>query len=105
MKKLLYPLAFTLMAFLFIYSCSAEEEDTTSPPRIIQTLEPDPEPDPVEYSLTVSAADGGTVSTEGGEYVEYSLTVEEGTEVTITAMPDEGIGLQAGKEIILQMKV
>ena len=35
------------------------------------------------YTLTVTAGDGGTVSTEGGEY-------EEGTEVTITATPDEG---------------
>ena len=35
------------------------------------------------YTLTVSAGEGGTVSTEGGEY-------EEGTEVTITATPDEG---------------
>ena len=35
------------------------------------------------YSLTVSAGEGGSVSSEGGEY-------EEGTEVTITATPDEG---------------
>ena len=35
------------------------------------------------YTLTVSAGEGGSVSTEGGEY-------EEGTEVTITATPDEG---------------
>ena len=35
------------------------------------------------YTLTVSAGEGGTVSTEGGEY-------EEGTEVTITATPNEG---------------
>ena len=35
------------------------------------------------YTLTVTAGDGGSVSTEGGEY-------EEGTEVTITATPDEG---------------
>jgi hypothetical protein len=35
------------------------------------------------YTLTVTAGDGGTVSTEGGEY-------EEGTEVTITVTPDEG---------------
>ena len=34
------------------------------------------------YTLTVSAGEGGSVSTEGGEY-------EEGTEVTITATPDE----------------
>jgi len=35
------------------------------------------------YTLTVSAGEGGSVSTEGGEY-------EEGTEVTITATPAEG---------------
>ncbi|MBT4293442.1 MAG: VCBS repeat-containing protein [Cryomorphaceae bacterium] len=35
------------------------------------------------YTLTVSTGDGGSVSSEGGEY-------EEGTEVTITATPDEG---------------
>jgi len=33
------------------------------------------------YTLTVSAGEGGSVSTEGGEY-------EEGTEVAITATPD-----------------
>jgi hypothetical protein len=42
MKKLLYPIAFTLTAFLILYSCSAEEEDTTPPPSIIQTPEPEP---------------------------------------------------------------
>ena len=35
------------------------------------------------YQLTVSAGEGGSVSSEGGEY-------NEGTEVTITATPDEG---------------
>jgi hypothetical protein len=35
------------------------------------------------YTLTVTAGEGGSVSSEGGEY-------EEGTEVTITATPDEG---------------
>ena len=35
------------------------------------------------YTLTVATSEGGTVSTEGGEY-------EEGTEVTITATPDDG---------------
>ena len=35
------------------------------------------------YTLTVTAGEGGRVSTEGGEY-------EEGTEVTITATPLEG---------------
>ncbi|MDA0755664.1 MAG: InlB B-repeat-containing protein, partial [Proteobacteria bacterium] len=35
------------------------------------------------YTLTVTAGEGGTVSTEGGTY-------EEGTEVTITANANEG---------------
>ena len=35
------------------------------------------------YTLIVVSTDGGSVSSEGGEY-------EEGTEVTITATPDEG---------------
>jgi len=37
------------------------------------------------YTLTVSSGEGGSVSTEGGEY-------QEGTEVTITATPEEGYG-------------
>ena len=82
MKKLLYPIAFTLTAFLILYSCSAEEEDTTPPPSIIQTPEPEP-PAPTQYTLEVTAGEGGTVSSEGGTY-------DEGTEVTITATPNEG---------------
>ena len=35
------------------------------------------------YTLIVTAGEGGSVSTEGGEY-------EEGTEVTISATPDDG---------------
>jgi len=80
MKKLFYPLAFALSAFLFIYSCSTEE-DATPPPQVQQ---PTPEPPaPKQYTLTVTASEGGTVSTEGGTY-------DEGTSVTITATPAEG---------------
>ena len=82
MKKLLYPFAFILTAFLILYSCSAEEEDNTPPPSVVATPEPEP-PAPTQYTLTVSAGEGGTVSTEGGNY-------DEGTEVTITATPAEG---------------
>ena len=35
------------------------------------------------YTLTVSAEEGGSVSSEGGEY-------QQGTQVTLTATPDEG---------------
>ena len=41
MKKLLYPFVLILTVFLIINSCSAEE-DTTPPPSIIQTPEPEP---------------------------------------------------------------
>jgi len=83
MKKLLYPIVFALTAFLILYSCSAEEEDTTPPPQVQQPT-PEPEPQaPTQYTLTVTTGEGGTVSTEGGTY-------DEGTEVTITATPSEG---------------
>ena len=82
MKKLLYPLSLVLTAFIILYSCSTEEEDTTPPPSVVATPEPEP-PAPTQYTLTVTAGEGGTVSTEGGTY-------DEGTEVTITATPDEG---------------
>ncbi len=81
MKKLLYPLAFPLSAFLFVYSCSAEE-DTTPPPQVQQPT-PEPEAEISQFTLTVTAGEGGTVSTEGGTY-------DEGTEITVTATPDDG---------------
>lgn len=81
MKKLFSLSTILLIAFVFIYSCSTEEEDTTPPPSVVAT--PEPEPAPIQYTLTVTAEEGGTVSTEGGTY-------DEGTEVTITATPDDG---------------
>ena len=52
MKKLLYPIAFALTAFFILYSCSAEEEDTTPPPTVQQpTPEPEPEPEVSQYTL------------------------------------------------------
>ena len=69
------------MVFVFVYSCSAEEEDTSPPPALVQPQEPDP--DPTQYTLTVTAGEGGTVSTEGGTY-------DEGTDITITATPNDG---------------
>jgi hypothetical protein len=83
MKKLFYPLAFAITAFLILFSCSAEEEDTT-PPQTVQEPTPEPEPSaPTQFTLTVTAGEGGSVSTEGG-------TFDEGTEVTISATPAEG---------------
>ena len=81
MKKLLLLLLSVLIVFVLIYSCSAEEEDTAPPPALVQPQES--EPDPTQYTLTVTAGEGGTVSTEGGTY-------DEGTSVTITASPIQG---------------
>ena len=51
------------------------------------------------YTLTITTSDGGTVSSEGGDY-------EEGTEVTITATPDEGyefVGWEGSDEIVSEL--
>tara|TARA_B110001452_G_scaffold53588_1_gene41026 strand:- start:199 stop:1902 length:1704 start_codon:yes stop_codon:yes gene_type:complete len=67
---------------LILFSCSPEEE-TQAPTNTAQTITPEPETVVVQYTLTVTAGEGGTVSTEGG-------TFDEGTEVNITATPDQG---------------
>ena len=80
MKKFSFSvLTITILSFLLIYSCSTEEENSSVP--TVQT--PEPEEQVKQYTLTVSSAEGGTVSTEGGTY-------DDGTEVTITATPNEG---------------
>jgi len=79
MKYSLSFLSICILSFIIVFSCSTEEEESITP--VVQA--PEPEPAPVEYTLTVSSAEGGTVSTEGGTY-------EEGTEVTIAATPSEG---------------
>ena len=81
MKRLSFSfLIVIVLSFIVVHSCSSEEDDTIAP-NVIQTAEE--ESNPVQYTLTVSASVGGTVSTEGG-------TFDEGTEVTFTATPDEG---------------
>ena len=84
MKKFYILSILTLSSIALIYSCSTEEEDTSPPPSIVTTPKPEPEPPaPTQYTLTVTAGEGGTVSSSGGTY-------DEGTEVTITATPNEG---------------
>ena len=82
MKKISFSLlTITILSFLFIYSCSTEEEDTIAP--VVQTPQPEPEtPAPTQYTITVIAGDGGSV-TAGG-------TFDEGTVLTITASPNDG---------------
>ena len=72
MKKLFYPFAFALTAFLFVYSCSTDEDDAPPPAAIVK-----------KYTLAVTAGEGGTVSSSGGTY-------SQGTQVSITATPSSG---------------
>ena len=86
MKKLLYLLSLILTAFIILYSCSPDEE-TQAPTSTVQSTTPEPEPETpapvlVQYTLEVTAGEGGSV-TNGG-------TFDEGTSVTITATPNEG---------------
>ena len=80
MKKLIYPLAFLLISVLFFRSCSTEKDDTTPPPNI---QKPNSETKLTEFTLKVTAGEGGIVSTEGGTY-------DEETEISIIATPNEG---------------
>ena len=66
MKKLL----FTPFFLLINYGCSTEDETQSSEPEVVQ------------YTLSITSGEGGSVS-DGGTY-------DEGTEATITATPSEG---------------
>ena len=81
MKNFLFLSLSILSIFALIYSCSSETEDTSLPPALVQPEES--EPDPIQYTLTITALDGGSVSTEGGTY-------DAGTDITITATSDAG---------------
>ena len=83
MKKFsLSVLTITILSFLLIYSCSTEEEESTPPTSIVQTPEPEP-PATNQYTLEVTAAEGGSIDNTGDTYNENSS-------VTITATPDTG---------------
>ena len=80
MKRLFSPLLIiAVLSFILVQSCSTDEENTVA--QIVQTQEPQGQVN--QYTLTVTSAEGGTVSSEGGTY-------DEGTEVTITASANEG---------------
>lgn len=89
--RFLFLFSTVFLCFNFLNSCSTEEVDTTTPASV-QTpttstteteTQTETEATPTQYTLTVSAAEGGSVSSEGGTY-------DEGTEVTLSATPNEG---------------
>ena len=76
------------LSFLLLLTCakdSTEDKSSvyTTPPSGTSNITPTV----TKYTLSVTAGEGGKVSSEGGEY-------EEGTEVTITATPNEGYEFQ-----------
>jgi len=95
MKKLLYPIAFVLTAFLLAYSCSTEEEDTTPPPTVQQ---PTPEPEPEAESDTENNSNTSSTfeiiisSSKGGNITSEKLIYNENDEVEVLALPEEGYG-------------
>jgi len=83
MKFYLSLLPIYILFLTLVFSCSREEEDIT-PPSTVQQPTPEAESQaPTQYTLTVTASEGGTVSTEGGTY-------NQGTQVTITATANDG---------------
>lgn len=71
MKKLLIFTSLYTLAFLFLYRCTTKEEA--------------PEPQArTQYTLTVTAGEGGSVSPDA------TGTYYEGTTITISATPDQG---------------
>ena len=75
-KSILIPIL-----LLVLFSCSPDEE-IEAPTNTVQNTTLEPEPLVVQYTLTITAGDGGGV-TNGG-------TFDEGSDVTITATPNEG---------------
>ena len=75
------------LSLLFILTCSKDTtEDTSSvyvaPPSNTTNT---PSTTVTQYTITVSAGEGGSVSTAGGTY-------NDGTSISITATPNEGYG-------------
>ena len=81
MKKL--PLYISL---LLLITCSKDStEDNSSVYVAPPTNTTNPTPTVTQYTLTVTAGEGGSVSTTGGTY-------NSGTSITVTATPNEGYG-------------
>jgi hypothetical protein len=78
MKKFLLTPIFLLV---ILYSCSPDEE-TQAPTNTVEVSTPEPETVVVQYTLTVTAGDGGSV-TNGG-------TFDDGTSVSVTATANDG---------------
>ena len=81
MKKI-----FLILSLLLLITCSKDStEDNSSVYVAPPTNTTNPTTSVTQYTLTVSAGDGGSVSTTGGTY-------NDGTSISISATPNEGYG-------------
>ncbi len=81
MKKIFFTLS-----LLLLFTCSKDSsEDSSSVYVAPPTNTTNPITSVTQYTLTVTAGDGGSVSTSGGTY-------NDGTSISITATPGEGYG-------------
>ncbi len=71
----------TIFIVSFLISCSSENADSVSVPEPTPISKPVTPAPVVKYTLSVTAGEGGTVSTTGGEY-------ESGQTVSVTATPE-----------------
>jgi hypothetical protein len=80
MKRLSFSLLIIItLSFILVFSCSIEEENSSVP----SVQETEPEDQVKQFTLTVTSAEGGSVSNEGGTY-------DVGTEIIITVTINEG---------------
>ena len=71
----------TIFIVSFLISCSSDSADSVSVPEPTPISKPVTPAAVVKYTLSVTAGEGGTVSTTGGEY-------ESGQTVSVTATPE-----------------
>ena len=79
MRKVISYLFFFLFSLILIYSCSKEASEDIG----IDLVQPEPVIPVVKYQLSVTAGEGGSVSTTGGEFTS-------GSPITVTATPNSG---------------
>ena len=80
MKKL-----FLTLSLLLLLTCSKDSTEDNSSVYVAPPTNTTTTPSVTQYTLTVTAGTGGSVSTAGGTY-------NDGTSISITATPNEGYG-------------
>ena len=86
MKKALLPIALITILSLFIYSCSSGDDDNSSKLSSeisAPTSSSNQNDNQEEFNLSISANEGGVVSSSGGKYLN-------GSSISVSATPNNG---------------